>query len=88
MRDADPLAHADLEAEDPLGHHGQDHDAGREHGLDDGQRGERERGDVEQPRDGGDAHADREPLARVQLHGRPERVPDVTVGASLAPLCL
>ena len=33
--DADPLAQADLEAEQPLGHHGHDHDAGGEHGLDD-----------------------------------------------------
>ena len=42
----------------------------REHGLDDRQRGEGERGDVEQPGAGGDAHADREPLGREQRTGR------------------
>ena len=62
MRDAGPLARTDLEAEDPLGQHGEHDDAGREHGLDDRQRGEHQRGDVEQPRGEGDAHADREPL--------------------------
>ena len=75
--DADPLAHADLEAEDPLGHDGEDHDAGGEHGLDDRERGVGEGGDVEEPGAGGDGHADREPLARVQLLGRPERMTDV-----------
>ena len=47
--DADPLAQADLEAEDPLGHDGEDHDAGGEDGLDDRQRGVGQGGDVEDP---------------------------------------
>ena len=86
--DADPLAHADLEAEDPLGHDGEDHDAGGEHGLDDRQRGEGERGDVEDPGAGGDGHADREPLARVQLLRRTERMTDVDRGRLVGTLVL
>jgi hypothetical protein len=86
--DADPLAHADLEPEDPVGEHGEDDDTGGEHRLDDGQRGGRHGRDVEQPRDRGDAHADRKPLARVQLLRRTERMTDVNRGSLIGALVL
>ena len=70
---ADPLARADLAAEQPLAHHGEHHDAGRERDLDDGQRGERERGHVEDPSAGGDRHADREPARAEQVTGAAQR---------------
>ena len=76
-RHARPLARADLEAEDPLREHRQHHDAGREHGLDDGERSEDEGGDVEQPGAERDAHADREPLGAEQRGAGAQRVPDV-----------
>ena len=63
-RDADPLAAADLEAEHPLGHHREHHDAGGEHGLDDGERGEGRAATWQQPGAERDAHADREPARR------------------------
>ena len=50
--DAQPLARADLEAEQPLGHDGEEHDAAGEDHLDDGDRRERHRGHVEDPRAG------------------------------------
>jgi hypothetical protein len=75
--DADPLAEPDLEAEDPLSHDGEDHDAGGEDGLDHRERGVGEGSHVEDPGTGGDGHADREPLAAVELLGRAERVTDV-----------
>ena len=62
-RDARPLAAADAVAEDPVAEHGEHHDAGGEHDLDRRERGERERGDVQDPRAGGDRHADREPAS-------------------------
>ena len=61
----------------PLGQHGEDHDAGGEHGLDDRQRGEGQGGDVEDPGAGRDGHADREPLARRTAACRAERMADV-----------
>ena len=86
--DADPLADADLEAEDALGQHGEDHDAGGEHGLDDRQRREGERGDVEDPGADGDGHADGEPpAAEEELDGRSGWRMS-TCGAAQAPRCL
>ena len=76
-RDAGPLARPDVEAEDPLGQHGEDHDAGREHRLHDRERRQRQRGDVEQPRAERDRHADREPLRAEQRLARPQRMADV-----------
>ena len=86
--DADPLAGADLEAEQPLGHHGEDHDAGGEHGLDDGERGEGEGGDVEDQALVATAmpianHLEEKRLLTVRSGWRTS-----TFGASLAPLCL
>ena len=78
-RDAEPLAQADLEAEHPLGEHGEDHDAGGEHGLHDRQRREGQRGDVEDPGAERDGHAEREPLERT-ARGRPQRMADVDGG--------
>ena len=68
--------------------HREDHDAGGEHRLDDRQRGEGKGGDVEEPRAGGDGHADREPLAGVQLLSRPERMTDVDRGSLVGALVL
>ena len=75
--DADPLAHADLEAEHPLGQHGEHDDAGGEHGLDDRHRGEGEGGDVEEPGAGGDGHADREPLGLEEVAAGAQRMAHV-----------
>ena len=85
---ADPLAHADLEAEDALGEDREHHDAGGEHGLDDRERGEGESRDVEQPGAGGDAHADREPLGGEQGPDGLQRMPNVDLGGAQAPRCL
>ncbi len=74
QRQADPLAAADLEAEQPLGHHRDEHHAGRERDLDHGHRRQRERGHVQAPAGGRDEHAQREPLRGVQRPGRAQRV--------------
>ena len=83
--DADPLAGADLEAEQPLGHHGEDHDAGGEHRLDDRERGVGEGGDVEEPGAGGDGHADREPLRGEELLDRAQRMAHVDLRRLVGP---
>ena len=72
-----PLATPDLEAEEAVGHHGDEDDAAGEHDLHDGHRRQRQRGDVEAPGAGRDDHAEREPLGGVQRAGRAERVADV-----------
>ena len=82
-----PLAGADLEAEHALGEDREDHDAGGEHGLDDGQRREGERGDVQDPGPGGDGHADGEPPARKSFPTL-DRPADVDARAAQAPRCL
>ena len=68
---------SDLEAEDALGQHGEHHDAGGEHGLDDRQRRERHRRDVQDPGPDRDGHADREPLLREQRPDAEPRPADV-----------
>ena len=75
-----PLAPADLEAEEAVGHHGDQDDPAGEHDLDHRHRGHRQRGDVEAPGAGGHEHAEREPLRRVQRAGRAQRVTDVDRG--------
>ena len=64
--EAPPLTPADLEAEDAVGHDGDQHDAAGDDGLDDRHRRERERRDVQGPGAGRRRHADREPLERPQ----------------------
>ena len=59
--EAEPLPRADLEAEHAVGHDGEEHEAAGEDRLDDRQRGQRDRGHVEDPGAGADAHADGEP---------------------------
>ena len=81
-RDAQPLPGADLEAEQPLGHDGEQHDAAGEDRLDDGDRRHGHRGHVEDPRADGHAHADGEPPRREQRLGRAQRVPHVDRGSS------
>ena len=76
---ADPLAAADLEAEEAVGQRGEDDDAGRQHGLDDRERREGERGDVQQPGAERDAHADGEPLGREEGLDGLQRMADVHV---------
>ena len=86
--DADPLAGADLEAEQPLGQHREHHDAGGEHGLDDGQRRERERGDVQDPGAGGDAMPIANQLEPNRARAAAQRVAHVDRGRRVAPRCL
>ena len=76
-RDADPLAAGDAQAERPLGHHGEQDDASGEHRLNDRQRCDRHRRDVEDPRAGGDHHAEREQLGGEQRPGGAQRVADI-----------
>jgi hypothetical protein len=76
----DPLAATDLEAEDPVGHDGHDHDARGEDGLHDRQRREDEGRHVQQPRAQGDGHADREPLGLEQRLAAAQGVGDVDGG--------
>ena len=79
QREAPPLALADLEAEEAVGHDGEQHEAARQHDLDDRQRRQRDRADVQDPREEADEHADREPALAPQRAGRPQRVPDVDI---------
>ena len=74
-RDAGPLAAADAVAEDAVAEHREDHDAGGEHDLHRRERGERERGDVQDPGADGDRHADREPLGGEQRPRAGQRPP-------------
>ena len=87
-RHAGPLAAAHRLPEEPVTQHGQDHDAGREHGLHGGERHERERRDVQQPGAGADRHAEREPARGEQraraLSGSLE--PDLRRGCGAAVL--
>jgi hypothetical protein len=86
--DPEPLTRADLEAEHALREHGQEHDAGGQHGLDDGQRREREGEDVQDPGAGGDRHADGEPARGEQRAPLRSGWRTSTDGAAFAPLCL
>ena len=63
---ADPLARADLAAEQPLAEHREHHDAGRERHLDERERREGERRDVQDPGAGRDRHAENEPARAEQ----------------------
>ena len=58
-----PLPAADLQPEHPLGDHRQHHDAACQHRLNDRERGERHRRDMEHPGARGDDHPDREARA-------------------------
>jgi hypothetical protein len=75
--EAQPLALADLEAEDAVGHDRDEHDATGEHDLHHRERGQRDGGDVQRPRAASHAHADREPLRAPQAACRAQRVADV-----------
>jgi hypothetical protein len=85
---APPLPAADLVSEDAIGHDGNEHDAARQDDLDDRQRGERDRRDVQRPRGAADAHADREPLRAPQTLRRPQRVANVDGGRLAATAVL
>ncbi len=78
--EAEPLATADLQAEHALGHDREEHDAAREHRLDERQRRDGHRRDVEDPRPGGDEHAEREQARGEQRLRRPQRTLDVDCG--------
>jgi hypothetical protein len=75
--EAPPLTRRGLQAEHAVGHHGEHRDAAGEDGLDDGERGEADRRDVQHPGAGAEEHADGEPLRRPQRPGGAERVLDV-----------
>ena len=72
--DSRPLAVAELEAEDAVGEHGEEHQPAGDHGLDERERRERERGHVEDPGAERHEHADREPLALVEADRAAQRV--------------
>ncbi len=78
---AQPLAAADLEAEQPVGHHRDEHHAGGERDLDHRHRRQRQRGHVQAPAGGRDEHAQREPLRGVQQPRRAQRVAHLDLAA-------
>ena len=86
--DADPLAQADLEAEDPLGHTARMTTPVESTAWTTRERGVGERGDVEEPGAGGDGHADREPLAAYSCLAVRNGWRMSTCGASLAPVLI
>ena len=86
--EAEPLAAVEPVTEVALGREGDQHQAPRDHGLDQRQRGDRHRGDVEHPGDRGDREAHRPPSGpkqgREALQGAPE--PDLRRLAGAAML--
>ena len=75
----DPLAPAQLEAEEALGQHGQEHQAAGKHGLADRDRGQRQCGHVEGERHRRHAPADAPPARPEQVGGAAHRVTHVHV---------
>src|SRR5215216_3278536 len=73
QRDTDPLASAELEAEEALGEHGEYDETAGDHGLSQRQRRERERPHVERPTHHRDRPADRPPLRSEELRRTLER---------------
>jgi hypothetical protein len=86
--DAGPLARTDVAAEPALGEQRQEDQAAGDDRLDDRQRRERQRGDVEKPGDERHAHADREPLRAEQRDGAGQRVAQGDVGGGHRPAML
>ena len=82
QREPPPLALADLEAEQAVGHDGQQHEPAGQHDLDDGQRRQRDRADVQDPGAEADEHADGEPALAPQRARRAQRVADVDVAGA------
>ena len=78
--EADPLPAADSHAEDALGHDREQHHPAGQHRLNDRQRHDRHRGDVEDPGAAGDHHPDGEPAGGVQLARGAERPAHVDRG--------
>ena len=76
-REAPPLTGPDLEAEELLGHDGEEHETAGEDRLHHRERREGDRGHVQHPGTGADAHADREPGLTPQRGGRAQRATDV-----------
>jgi hypothetical protein len=72
--DAPPLARTDAVAEQPLGHHGKEHDPPGEHRLHHRHRRHGQGGDMQAPCGHGDGHADREPLGPEEADGRAPRM--------------
>ncbi len=75
--EADRLPPPDADAEDPVGHHGDQHDAAGENDLHGAHRREGERGDVKDEGGECDDHPDREPLLREERLAAAQRVPHV-----------
>jgi hypothetical protein len=86
--DPDPLATAELEAEEALGEHRQEDEAAREHRLADRDRGKGERDDVQGERRSRHAPADAPPLRAKEIDRAAQRMAHVDVGAATAPLYL
>ena len=74
--EAEPLAAVEPVAEVALGREGDQHQAPGDHGLDQRQRGDRHRGDVEDPGDRGDREADRPPAGPKQGREALQRAPE------------
>lgn len=77
QREPPPLPLADPEAEHVIGHHREQHEPTGQHDLNDGQRRQRDRADVQHPGDRADEHADRERALTPQRASRSEGVADV-----------
>ena len=78
--DADPLAALHAESEDPLCKDREEDEPSREGGLDHGERGQRQRRDVQQPRSERHEHAYRKPLRPEQRDGTAHRAPPTHLG--------
>src|SRR5205085_10050237 len=78
--DAEPLALAELEAEQALGQEAEEDEPGRERRLDDRERRDPEGADVQEPPHGRGYVTDRPPLRPEQPDDGPERAPNLHHG--------
>src|SRR5205807_3007488 len=76
-----PLAASQAEAEVALGEHGEEDEAAGDHGLDDGERRERHRADVQDPGDDRHEHADREEPLAPEVDAAAQRMAPRDVGS-------
>jgi hypothetical protein len=76
-RKAAPLARADAEAEQAVGHDGEQDEPAGENRLDYREGRKRDGRDVQQPCEQANAHADREPALAPQRGSRAQRMADV-----------
>ncbi len=84
-KQAHPLTPSDFEAEQALGHHGDEHHARRQGDLDHRHGRERERGDVQSPARGSDGHAERKPLGGIEQPDRSQGMADLDLRHGVRP---